>query len=112
MGCPFEVRIYNPQEKNIDHRTISENFIEYAERSKGFRFSCPSSSIRIVESRNAKFLENDLISGSDQFQNTISIRDEPSTSSQRLIVVIIPLKLNWVLRNQSMRFHKLLKTCI
>jgi len=40
-----------------------------------------------LEPRNAKFLENDLISGSDQFHNTISVRDQPSTSSQRLIVV-------------------------
>ena len=61
-GCPFEVRIYNPQEKKLDLRTISGYFIGYAERSK---FYCPSHSTRIVESRNAKFLENDLISGSD-----------------------------------------------
>ena len=66
-GCPSEVRIYNPQEKKLDPRTISGYFIGYAERSKGYRFYCPSHSIRIVESRNAKFLENDLISGSDQF---------------------------------------------
>ena len=41
----------------------------------------------LVESRNAKFLENDLISESDQFHNTISIRYQPSTSSQKFIVV-------------------------
>ena len=39
-----------------------------------------------MESRNAKILENSLISRSDKFQNTISIRDQPSTSSQKLIV--------------------------
>ena len=66
-GCPSEVRIYNPQEKKLDPRTISGYFIGYAERSKGYRFYCPSHSTRFVESRNAKFLENDLISGSDQF---------------------------------------------
>ncbi|RVW83704.1 Retrovirus-related Pol polyprotein from transposon TNT 1-94 [Vitis vinifera] len=53
-GCPSEVRVYNL-------RTISAYFIGYAERSKGYRFYCPSHSTRIVESRNAKFLENDLI---------------------------------------------------
>ncbi|KAL4271452.1 hypothetical protein GQ457_13G004180 [Hibiscus cannabinus] len=62
-GCPSEVRIYNPQEKKLDPRTISGYFIGYAEKSKGYRFYCPSHSTRIVESRNAKFLENDSVSG-------------------------------------------------
>uniref|UniRef100_A0A2N9J7I7 Integrase catalytic domain-containing protein n=1 Tax=Fagus sylvatica TaxID=28930 RepID=A0A2N9J7I7_FAGSY len=69
-GCPSEVRIYNPQEKKAgpkDHYT------------------------RIVESRNAKFLENDLISGSDQTRNIVSEKDhsesQTSTSSDRLVVV-------------------------
>ena len=39
---------------------------QYVERSKGYKFYCPSYNTRIMESRNAKFLENDLISGSDQ----------------------------------------------
>jgi len=90
-GCPSEVRIYNPQEKKLDPRTISGYFIGYAERSKGYRFYCPSHSTRIVESRNAKFLENDLISGSDQTRNIVSEKDhsesQPSTSSDRLVIV-------------------------
>ncbi|KAL0400199.1 UNVERIFIED_CONTAM: hypothetical protein Sradi_2363200 [Sesamum radiatum] len=65
-GCPSEVRVYNPQEKKLDPRTISGYFVGYAERSKGYIFYCPSNSTRIVESRNAKFLEDDLISGSDK----------------------------------------------
>ena len=32
-GCSLEVRIYNPQEKKLDPRTISGYFIGYAERS-------------------------------------------------------------------------------
>ena len=68
-GCPSEVRIYNPQEKKLDSRTISGYFIGYAERSKGYRFYCPHHITRIVESRNAKFIENDLISGSDQLRD-------------------------------------------
>lgn len=90
-GCPSEVRIYNPQEKKLDPRTISGYFIGYAERSKGYRFYCPSHSTRIVESRNAKFLENDLISGSDQTRNIVSEKDhsesQPSTSSDRLVII-------------------------
>jgi len=90
-GRPFEVRIYNPQEKKLDPRTISGYFIGYAERSKGYSFYCPSHNTRIVESRNAKFLENDLISGSDQTRNIVSKKDysefQPSTSSDRLVIV-------------------------
>lgn len=93
-GCPSEVRIYNPQEKKLDPRTISGYFIGYAEKSKGYRFYCPSHNTRIVETRNAKFLENDLISGSDQFQDTASEKDhyesQPSGSSDRLIVIHAP----------------------
>ena len=71
--------------------TISAYFIGYSEMSKGYRFYCPSHNTKIVESRNAKFIENDLISGSDRFQDIGSERDhidaQPSTSSDRLIVI-------------------------
>ena len=44
-----------------------------------------------MESRNAKFLENDLISGSDQTRNIVSEKDhsksQPSTSSDRLVII-------------------------
>ena len=74
-GCQSEVRIYNPQENKLDPWTISGYFIGYAERSKRYRFYCPSHSTRIVELRNAKFLENDLISGNDQFQDFVYEKD-------------------------------------
>lgn len=74
-GCPYEVRIYNLQEKKLDPRTISGYFVGYAERSKGYRFYCPSHTTRIVESRNVKFLENDLFSENDQFRDLVSRND-------------------------------------
>ena len=44
-----------------------------------------------MESRNAKFLENDLSSGSDLTRNIVSEKDhsrsQPSTSSNRLVIV-------------------------
>jgi hypothetical protein len=90
-GCPSEVRIYNLQEKKLDPRTISGHFIGYDETSKGYRFYCPSHSTRIVESRNAKLLENDLNSGSDQTRNIVSEKDhlesQASTPSDRLVIV-------------------------
>ena len=64
-GCPAEIKVYNPHERKLDLRTISGYFIGYAEKSKGYRFYCPSNRTSIVESRNAKFLKNDVISGSD-----------------------------------------------
>ena len=64
-GCPSEVRIYNPQEKKLDPRTISGYFVGYAEKSKGYKFYYPHHSLRFVESRNDKFLEHDFVSGSD-----------------------------------------------
>jgi hypothetical protein len=57
-GCPIEVRIYNPNMKKLDSRTTSEFFMGYAVNSMGFRFYCPSHSPRIVESINAKFIED------------------------------------------------------
>ncbi|RVX14423.1 hypothetical protein CK203_017300 [Vitis vinifera] len=91
MGCSSEVRIYNPQEKKLDPRTISGYFIGYAEKSKGYRFYYPSHNTRIVESRNAKFFEYDLVSESNQFRNIVYDIDhtesQPSTSSDRLFIV-------------------------
>ena len=58
-GFPAEVRVYNPQEKKLDPRTISAYFVGYAEKSKGYKFNCPTHNLKVVESRNAKFLEND-----------------------------------------------------
>ena len=65
-GCPAEARIYNPHEKKLDSRTISGYFIGYPNKSKGYRFYCPNHSVRIVETGNARFLENGEISGSNE----------------------------------------------
>ncbi|RVX00946.1 Retrovirus-related Pol polyprotein from transposon TNT 1-94 [Vitis vinifera] len=90
-GCSSEVRIYNPQEKKLNPRTISGYLIGHVEKSKGYRFYCPSHSTRIVESRNTKFLEYDLVNGSDQFRNIVSdidhTKSQHSTSSDRLFIV-------------------------
>ncbi|KAK9017626.1 hypothetical protein V6N11_080102 [Hibiscus sabdariffa] len=61
---PAEVRIYNPNEKKLDSKTISGYFIGYPERSKEYRFYCPNHSTRIVVSENARFIENGKARGS------------------------------------------------
>jgi hypothetical protein len=70
-GCPAEARIYNPYEKKLDSRTVSGYFIAYPEKSKGYRFYCPNHSTRIVETGNARFLENGEFSGSDISRNVV-----------------------------------------
>ena len=68
-GCQAEIRIYNPHEKKLDARTISGYFIGYPEKSKGYRFYCPTHSTRIVETGNALFIENGENSGSEASRN-------------------------------------------
>lgn len=63
-GCQAELKIYNPHERKLDSRTTSGYFIGYLEKSKGYRFYCPNHDTRIVESGNARFIENDEINGS------------------------------------------------
>ncbi|GMP36789.1 hypothetical protein CsSME_00008798 [Camellia sinensis var. sinensis] len=88
-GCPAEAKIFNPQIKKLDPRTISCYFIGYPERSKGFRFYCPTHSTRIVETRNAVFLEDENISGSMNLKNISSEENcdfTPSTIIQENVV--------------------------
>lgn len=56
-GCKAEAKVYNPQEKKLDPKTISCYFIGYPERSKGYRFYCPDYTTRIIETGRAVFLE-------------------------------------------------------
>ncbi|KAF5788317.1 putative RNA-directed DNA polymerase [Helianthus annuus] len=65
-GCPAEATLYDPLKKKIDMRTVSCYFIGYPERSKGYRFYCPSHVTRIVESRIADFIEDFKVSGSSE----------------------------------------------
>jgi len=68
-GCQTEIKIYNPQEKKLDARTISGYFIGYPANSKGYMFYCPTHSTRIIETGNAQFIENGENSGSEASQN-------------------------------------------
>ena len=93
-GCPAEVKIYNPHEKKLDSRTTSGFFIGYPEKSKGYRFYCPSHSTRIVETGNARFIENGEISGSLE-PRKVEIREIrvhvplPNISSQVVVPTVV-----------------------
>ena len=71
-GCLAEVRVYNPHEMKLDPRTTSGFFISYKFASKGFRFYYPGHHTRIVESLNAKFLEDHIDSSSSQSSESLS----------------------------------------
>jgi len=91
LGCQTEVIIYNSQEKKLDERTISEFFIGYPEKSKGYMFYYPTHSTRIVETGNARFIENGETNGSEASRN-VEIKEVrvqvpiPSTSLSRVVV--------------------------
>ncbi|KAL6318326.1 hypothetical protein AAG906_039418 [Vitis piasezkii] len=75
--------------------TISGHFIGYPDKLKGYKFHCPNHSVRIVETRNARFLENGEISGSNEPRKVdieeiresdfdIGIRKNPVSFSQAM----------------------------
>ncbi|RVW17709.1 Retrovirus-related Pol polyprotein from transposon TNT 1-94 [Vitis vinifera] len=58
--------ILNRVSGKLDSRTISGYFIGYPDKSKRYRFYCPNHSVRIIETGNARFLENGEISESNE----------------------------------------------
>ena len=66
------MRVYNPHERKLDPITTSGFFIGYPLASKGFRFYCLGHHTRIVESLNAKFLEDHIDSSSSQSSESLS----------------------------------------
>jgi hypothetical protein len=62
--CPADAKLFNPNIEKLDPKTVSYHFIGYPDKSKRFRFYCPDRYIKIVETRHAVFLENEVIRGS------------------------------------------------
>ena len=73
--------MYNPHEKKLDARTISGFFIGYPEKSKGYRLYCSNHSTRIVESGNARFIENGQFSGSEKSRKVDIVETHGESSS-------------------------------
>jgi hypothetical protein len=63
-GCLAEAKVFNPNIEKLDSKTVSCHFIGYPKRSKGYRFYCPDRHTKIVETRHAVFLEDNMIRGS------------------------------------------------
>lgn len=54
----MEAKIYNPHERKLNSRSLSEYFIGYPIKSKTYRFYTPKHDSRIVKTNNARFLKN------------------------------------------------------
>jgi hypothetical protein len=63
-GCPAKTKVFNPNIGKLNSKTVSCHFIGYPERSKGYRFYCPDRHMKIIETRHAVFLEDNMIRGS------------------------------------------------
>ena len=66
--CPSEVRVYNPQEKKLDPRTISAYFIGYAERSKGIDSTVHLTVLELWSQEMLSFLRMTLLVGAIVFR--------------------------------------------
>ena len=64
QDCPAEAKLFDPQQKKLDSKTISCHFIGYSEKSKGYIFYCPGRHTKFVETRQAVFLEDSGVSES------------------------------------------------
>ena len=61
---PVEAKVFNPNIKKLDLKTVSCHFIGYPEKSKGFCFYCPDRHTKFVETRHVVFLEDEMMRGS------------------------------------------------
>ena len=79
--------------KKIDSRTISGFFIGYPEKSNGYRFYCPNHNTRIVETENARFIENGEVSGSETPRNVViqEVRVQVPLPITSFKVVVLPI---------------------
>lgn len=67
---------------------MSYYFVGYPDRSKCYRFYCPSQNTKVVESINCQVLENDDFSESTKVRDTI-FEEQRGT-------VIVPIVLNMI----------------
>lgn len=81
--CLAEAKVYNPQLKKFNFKTISCYFIAYPKWSECFTFHCPSNITRIVETRHVIF-ENGNVSRSN-VNRTINLEENRTYVSISII---------------------------
>nr|GEV36126.1 putative zinc finger, CCHC-type [Tanacetum cinerariifolium] len=88
-GCPTEAKLYNPQSRKLDLKTIIYFFIGYPKRSNCYQFYCSSHSARIVKTRHTEFLENANNSGSGSFRRIKLQKTRDETP-----IIHVPISIN------------------
>ena len=78
-GCPAEARPYRPDERKLDSRTVSCNFVGYSERSRGYKFYNPTTRT-FFETGNARFFEEVEFGGEDKVSNVVFEEDSDNSS--------------------------------
>ena len=71
----MEVRLYSPQSKKLDPKTITRYFISYCVGSRGSKFYCPSYTTKVIESDPAIYFEDDT--GISQEAREIVFKEHP-----------------------------------
>ena len=82
LGYKVEVRLYNPQSKKLDPKTISGYFIGYCVGSRGFRFYCSSHTTRVIESDQAIYFEDDIGTNQGPRENVFK---------EHLVCILMPI---------------------
>ena len=96
-GCKAEARIPNILQEKLGPKTISCNFIGYCEKSKGYRFYTPKAKTKLMETNQAKFLDEGVCS--DNFEDLSLEFDE--IVENEAAVQILPLAHNTVHHNTA-----------
>lgn len=84
MRCLAEAKVYSLHESKLNSHTVSSYFIGYPKKFKdldfialiiieksGFIFYYLNYNLRIIETENARFIENGEVSGRNESQNMI-----------------------------------------
>jgi hypothetical protein len=64
VGSPAEAKVFNPNIRKLDPKTVSCYFIGYPEKSKDFCFYCSDRYTKFVETRHVVILEDEMMRGS------------------------------------------------
>jgi len=90
-GCPVEAKPYKPNERKLDSRTVSNYFIGYFERSRGYKFYDPKLKT-IFETGTATFFEDIEYGGKNKVRDFVL--EEESVTIPELIHIVVFYKAN------------------
>ena len=87
-GRPAQAQPYRPNEKKLDERKVRCNFVDYVERSQGFKFYNPT--IRsFFKTENARFFEDVEFGGEDNIRSIVFEEEQENNQDQDLIPDVV-----------------------